>query len=43
MSEQISVYLSKAQKYCAEAREYSKVLIADLEEMKKIAINKSKK
>ena len=32
----------KAQKYCNEAKDYSKVLLADLEEMKKIAINKSK-
>ena len=33
---------AEAKKYCDEAREYSKVLIADLEEMKKIALAKNK-
>ncbi len=33
---------TEAQKYCNEAIDYSKVLIADLEEMKKIALNKSR-
>ena len=30
----------QAQKYCDEAESYSKVLISDLEEMKKIALSK---
>ena len=33
---------TEAKKYCDEAESYSKVLIADLEAMKKIALNKSK-